>query len=94
MDVAELVQKNALRRALNDDEPSVREALKGQVAGKWTGAMHVEVNALSDMRCWDLLPRIQRKPLLLTKFVLLPRWDEHDMVSGHKARLAVCGNEE
>lgn len=83
-----------LARAREDDEPSMRNALKGNDQKKWRESMDKEVKTLKQMQCWDEVERPPEARVLHTKFVLKRKRYETGNIQNYKARLVVCGNGE
>lgn len=68
--------------------------LNGKENAEWRRAMHLEINALENMYCWDIVELPRDKELMRTKLVLKWKKDENRIVKQHKSRLVVCSNDD
>lgn len=85
---------NALTRARDENEPSMRSELSSPVKDKWMQALNTEVNTVQRMDCCGKLEYLKKGQVLRSKSVLECKMNEHEETMKYEAWLVVCGNKE
>ncbi|GBM61508.1 Retrovirus-related Pol polyprotein from transposon TNT 1-94 [Araneus ventricosus] len=73
--------------ALEDDTPSLKEALNGPNSEEWLEAMQTEYNALLKNQAWKLVKRPKYKNIIGSKWVLRTKYNADGSIALRKARL-------
>nr|GEV18239.1 retrovirus-related Pol polyprotein from transposon TNT 1-94 [Tanacetum cinerariifolium] len=90
-EVSESFQVESSSSSLNDDviEPAnVAEALKD---ADWVIAMQDELDQFSRLKVWRLVPKLEGKTVIKTKWIFKNKKDESSLVIRNKARLLAVG---
>ena len=77
--------------SIENDEPSVDEALQGPNVDKWHTAMDEEVAAIEKMGTWELVDCPPGANVIDSHFILKVKCDENGNISRYKARLVANG---
>ncbi|GBN59582.1 Retrovirus-related Pol polyprotein from transposon TNT 1-94 [Araneus ventricosus] len=77
--------------ALEDDIPSLKEALNGPNSEEWLEAMQTEYNALLKNKAWKLVKRPKDKNIIGSKWVLRTKYNADGSIALRKARLVAKG---
>ncbi|GBM84188.1 Copia protein [Araneus ventricosus] len=77
--------------ALEDDAPSLKEALNGLNPEEWLEAMQTEYNALLKNQSWRLVKQPKDKNIIGSKWVLRTKYNADGSIALRKARLVAKG---
>ncbi|KAF0733504.1 hypothetical protein Ae201684_009741 [Aphanomyces euteiches] len=81
----------ALIATITKDPKTVREALSGPNAAKWTAAMKAEIDSLIANGTWMLVPKPPGTNIVSNKWVFKIKYDSLGAVEKFKARLVARG---
>ncbi|GBN55312.1 Retrovirus-related Pol polyprotein from transposon TNT 1-94 [Araneus ventricosus] len=77
--------------ALEDDIPSLKEALNGPNSEEWLEVMRTEYNALLNNQVWILVKRPKDRNIIVSKWVLCRKYNTDGSIALRKALLVAKG---
>jgi hypothetical protein len=71
--------------AISEDEPSLREAMKGHERAEWTKAIEAELTQIERLHTWDLVEAPPDMNVILSRFVFRRKHDSNRKIECYKA---------